>query len=118
MKKVLHTLDNIVFDSSWELAYYIYLRDLGIPFEYHPNIEIPYKIDNDATKFKLYKPDFKVHDRLIEIKGDHLAEGKDKYKLEFLDILGVDVLTGQDIEPFLKYVNDKYGKGYLMQCRK
>ena len=117
MRKVLHTLDGITFDSSWELAYYIYLRDFGIPFEYHPDIEFPYKIDEDDTKFKIYHPDFRVHGKLIEIKGDHLAEGKDKYKLQFLDELGVVVLTGTDIKPFLKYVADNYGKGFLLQCR-
>ena len=117
MRKVLHTLDGIVFDSSWELAYYIYLRDYGIPFEYHPNIEFPYKIEEDDKKFKLYHPDFRVHDKLVEIKGDHLVEGKDKNKLEFLDHIGVDVVSGKDIKPFLKYVADKYGKGFLMQCR-
>lgn len=117
MKKIFHILDGIIFDSSWELAYYIYLRDFGIPFEYHPNIEIPYKIDEDDTKFKIYHPDFKVYDKLVEIKGTHLAEGKDKYKLQFLDHLGVDVITGSDIKPFLKYVADTYGKGFLLQCQ-
>lgn len=118
MKKVLHELDGITFDSSWELAFYIYLRDYGIPFEYHPNIEFPYKIDEDDTKFHVWKPDFKVHDKYVEIKGNHLAEGKDKNKMEFLDNLGVDVITGSDIKPFLDYVANKYGKGYLLQCRK
>lgn len=118
MKKVLHELDGITFDSSWELAFYIYLRDYGIPFEYHPNIEFPYKIDEDDIKFHVWKPDFKVHDKYIEIKGNHLAEGKDKNKMEFLDNLGVDVITGSDIKPFLDYVANKYGKGYLLQCRK
>lgn len=118
MKKVLHELDGITFDSSWELAFYIYLRDYGIPFEYHPNISFPYKLDENDDKFHLYKPDFKVHGKYIEIKGTHLAEGKDRNKLEFLDELGVDVITGSDIKPFLKYVENKYGKGFLLQCRK
>ena len=118
MKKVLHELDGITFDSSWELAVYIYVRDFGIPFKYHPDISFPYKNDNDDEKFHLYKPDFKIQNKLVEIKGDHLVEGKDKSKMDFLDTLGVDVITGQDIKPFLKYVEEKYGKGYLLQCRK
>jgi hypothetical protein len=118
LKKVLHELDGITFDSSWELAFYIYLRDYGIPFEYHPDIEFPYKLEEDDEKFHIYRPDFKIHDKLIEIKGNHLAEGKDKDKLSFLDRLGVDVITGNDIKPFLNYVAKKYGKGYLLQCRK
>ena len=118
LRKVLHELDGITFDSSWELAVYIYLRDFGIPFEYHPDIEFPYKINEDDTKFHLYRPDFKVHDRLVEVKGNHLVEGKDANKMDFLDSLGVDVITGKDIKPFLDFVSDKYGKGYLLQCRK
>lgn len=118
MKKVLHELDGITFDSSWELAFYIYLRDYGIPFEYHPNIEFPYTLDENDTKFHVWRPDFKVHDKYVEIKGTHLAEGKDKYKMEFLDYLGADVITGNDIKPFLDYVAKNYGKGYLLQCRK
>ena len=118
LKKVLHELDGITFDSSWELAFYIYLRDYGIPFEYHPKIEFPYKIEEDDDKFHLYRPDFRVHDKYVEIKGNHLAEGKDKNKMDFLDDLGIDVFTGNDIKPFLDYVAQNYGKGYLLQCRK
>lgn len=117
MTKVKYCYDNQIFDSSWELAYYIYLQDFGIPFEYHPNIEFPYKIDEDATKFKKYHPDFKVHEKYIEIKSDYLAEHQDKYKLEFLDRLGVDILQESDIKPFLKYIDKKYGKYYLQQFR-
>ena len=121
MRKVQHILDNIVFDSSWELAYYIYLRDYGIPFEYHPDIEIPYKLEEDDEKFHIFHPDFKVHDKLIEIKGTHLAEGlneKEIAKIELMDKLGIDVITGNDIKPFLQYVEKTYGKGFLDQCRK
>ena len=121
MRKVQYILDNIVFDSSWELAYYIYLRDYGIPFEYHPDIEIPYKLEEDDEKFHIFHPDFKVHDKLIEIKGTHLAEGlneKEVAKIELMDKLGIDVITGNDIKPFLQYAEKTYGKGFLDQCRK
>lgn len=117
MTKVQYLKDNIIFDSSWELAYYIYLTDYGIPFEYHPDIEFPYKVDEDSTKFRKYHPDFKVHGKYIEIKSDYLAEHQDKYKLDFLDRLGVDVLQEADIKPFLKYIDDKYGKYYMERFR-
>lgn len=117
MKKVLHTLDGIIFDSSWELAYYIYLRDYGILFEYHPNIEFHYKNEEDDEKFHIYHPDFKVNNKLVEIKGNYLAEGRDRNKMEFLDRIGIDVLTKEDIKPFLEYVEKKYGKGFISQCR-
>ena len=57
---------NISFDSSWELAYYIYLKDHNIDFEYQPNTPFEYIIDN---KKHLYYPDFLINEQYIEIKG-------------------------------------------------
>lgn len=110
-------LDGIKFDSSWELAYYIYLRDYGIPFEYHPDISFPYKFNEDDDNFHLYYPDFKVHGKYVEIKSDYLAESKDRVKIDFLMDLGVDVITKDDIKPFLDYVKNKYGEYFLYKCR-
>lgn len=117
MVKVRYFFDNIIFDSSWELAFYIYLKDFGIPFEYHPDVSFPYKLDEDSDKFKKYYPDFKVHGKYIEIKSNYLAKHQDKYKLEFLDSMGVDVLYQKDIQPFLDYITEKYGKYYLERFR-
>lgn len=117
MKKVRYCYDNNIFDSSWELAYYIYLKDFGINFEYHPDTTFPYKLDENAIKFKKYHPDFKVHDKYVEIKSSFLAEHQDKHKLEFLDNLGIEVLLKDDIKPFLNYIDEKYGKNYLNQFR-
>jgi len=121
VKKVQYKLDNIIFDSSWEVAVYIYLRDFGYSFEYHPDIEIPYKLEDDDEKFHIFHPDFKVQGKLIEIKGSYLAEGhfeKEHAKLELMESLGIDVITGNDIKPFLEYVEKNYGKGFLLQCRR
>lgn len=115
MTKVRFKYDDIIFDSSWELAFYIYLKDYGIPFEYHPNVEIPYKIEEDDEKFHLYHPDFKVHGKYIEIKNNWLLEHYDRYKLEFLDTFGIELYTDKDIKPFLDYVENKYGKYYMYQ---
>lgn len=56
--------DNENFDSSWELAYYIWLKDNNINFTFH-NDKLPYKIDG---KLHYYQPDFKVNETFIEIK--------------------------------------------------
>ena len=107
MKKIFHILDGIIFDSSWELAYYIYLRDFGIPFEYHPNIEIPYKIDEDDTKFKIYHPDFKVYDKLVEIKGtideftDRIWQSLNEDNKVSLFVRFIDLATGRFEERIL-----------------
>lgn len=113
--------DNEEFDSSWELAYYIYLKDYNIPFEYH-TISIPYTWNN---KTHYYKVDFKVYDRLVEIKGDHILvknvfkdDGRSQAKYECMKENDVLILMETDIKPYLKYVKDKYGKDYMKSFRK
>lgn len=113
--------DNEEFDSSWELAYYIYLKDNCIPFEYH-TISIPY-IWNNKTHY--YKVDFKVYDRLVEIKGDHILvknvfkdDGRSQAKYECMKENDVLILMENDVKPYLKYVKDKYGKDYMKSFRK
>ena len=61
--------DGIKFDSSWELIYYIWLRDNHRVFTYHPLISYLYV--NDAGKDSHYEPDFIIDGKLYEIKGDH-----------------------------------------------
>lgn len=51
-------------DSSWEVAYYIWLKHKHINFEYHPQICFHY------YKNSRYFPDFRVEDQYIEIKGN------------------------------------------------
>lgn len=60
--------DNKKFDSSPEVAFYIYHKDHGIEIEYQPKTDIVYVVDGVVHH---YFPDFKVGDRLIELKGDH-----------------------------------------------
>ena len=116
MKKTQYILDNILFDSSWELAIYMYLRDFGHSFEYHPDFEIPYKIDEDAEKFYIFHPDFKINDKIVEVKSnylfDHFSE-KEQAKIELLETLGVDIWTKDEVKPFIDYVDQNYGKRYL-----
>ena len=59
--------NNLYFDSTLEIAYYIYLKDHNINFEYNPQIEFTYKCHNNVHK---YFPDFKVEDVYVEIKGN------------------------------------------------
>lgn len=62
-----YSYDGVQFDSSFELAFYVYMKEKNIDFEYHPKDYIEY-IGNDK-KSHLYLPDFKVNDTLIELKG-------------------------------------------------
>ena len=63
--------NGIMFISSSELVYYIWLKDNNIEFEYQPKF-IEYYDDN-GEKHRYY-PDFKVNGTIIELKGDHLID--------------------------------------------
>lgn len=115
--------DNKIFDSSWELAYYIWLKDNNIQFIYKPD-RLEYK---DGNVSHYYYPDFKVEDTLTEIKGDHLM--KDgwlvdykgnilKAKTLFLREQKVKFLFMKDIQQYINYVNNTYGQNFLNSCRR
>lgn len=65
--------NDIFFDSSWELIFYLYLSSNKIEFEYHPSISFEYKYENIKA---LYFPDFKVNNKYVEIKGLQFFENK------------------------------------------
>ena len=120
------------FDSKPEIAYYIWLKDHNIDFEYHPCL-LTYKFNDKEYK---YEPDFKVNNRFVEIKGIQFFEnrnpnGKMKWlyrsnkteeELLFLDnfieakhqfMLNQNVLILTNYDTYIKYVKNKYGKNYL-----
>lgn len=111
--------DDKYFDSSWELYVYIYMKEHNIDFEYHP-CEIEYEIDNKKHK---YTPDFKINNRLIEIKGTQFFRNGELYNpytkksLEYMRTVynenKVLLLTEKDIINYIEYVDEKYGKTYI-----
>ena len=119
--------DNKQFDSSWELAYYIWLKDHNIDFEYH-SISIEYTYNN---KKHYYFPDFKIKNELYEIKADYFLDKnknlKNVYKTDNKEKLlektkcmknnNVKILTYKDIKPILDYINEKYGKNFLKKFK-
>lgn len=119
---------NILFDSSPELALFIYLSDSNISFTYHPEIVFYYFYNN---KKYCYFPDFKVENELWEIKGDHffnkfgeLIDPYDasnnercKFKYECMLINNVKILKTSEYSFYTNYINDKYGKNYLKQFK-
>lgn len=112
--------DNQYFDSSWEIAYYIWLKDNAIDFEFHPNDSFEY-ITSDGKVHK-YFPDFKVGDEYIEIKGDHLYEkhsmSMPPEKIECMQTNGIKILRSAEIKPILNYICNRYGKNFIKQYRK
>lgn len=104
-----YIFDNKNFDSSWEMAYYAYLKDHNIDFEYHPNIVFIYEINDKKHK---YFPDFIVNNEIIEIKGNHLLEGKMKIPNEKLICMknnNVKILLYNDIKEYIIYFKENYG---------
>ena len=121
--------DNHYFDSSWELAYYIWLVDKGITFEYHPNVFFEYTIQGDDKVHK-YFPDFLVDGKFVEIKGDdqikngtmidkcnHEKNLVAQAKYNCMLANNILILLGKDIKPYLRYVFQKYGKSYISSYR-
>lgn len=123
--------NNITFDSSWELAYYIWLTDHKINFEYQPNIKFKY-IANEKEHF--YFPDFKIGNELIEIKSDHFFDKngnfrcpfnildeniQNEYKAKYECMLNnnIKIMRKNEIRNILYYIESRYGKKYLKQFK-
>ena len=123
--KKKYTYENIQFDSSWELALYIYCKDNNIDCEYHPNICFRY-VYND--KEHLYFPDFRIENEYIEIKGLQFFENKDdtkrminpfdrslddKFEAKHQCMIQNNVRIITDCTKYLKYVKEKYSTDFL-----
>ena len=111
-----YSYDNKTFDSSWELAYYIWLKDNNIDFEYHPNVYFEYSINHR------YFPDFIVNGEYIELKGDQFFKNETmidfynhhkndelydkKYKCMLQN--NVKILKSKDIQIYISFSKKKY----------
>lgn len=109
--------DDISFDSSWELYFYIYHKDIkhnkierGRVFEYYYE-----------GKKHLYLCDFLVNGENIEIKGSQYlnekgeliqmkTEALNKAKQECMIYNNVKVLSTKDIKPIIKMVENYFPK--------
>lgn len=118
--------NNIHFDSSWELAYYIWLVDNKKEFIYHPSFSFTY-IGDDSQEHEYY-PDFLVEGKFYEIKGTQFFnENGEPYnmytknfwwsKYHLIKEHGVIILQKEDIKIYLEYIFNTYGKNYLQQYK-
>jgi len=124
--KKRYTYKNITFDSSWELAYYIWLSDNKKQFEYHPNKFFEYSCNN---KIHRYFPDFLVENNYIEIKGEQFFKNDEMIypyhnnnnvynelinaKYECMKLNSIILIRKNEIRNILYYVQKTYGKDYL-----
>lgn len=120
--KRTYVYNDICFDSSWELAYYIWLKDSKIEFEYQPKVDFKY-MGNDGKEHNYY-PDFYCMGEYQEIKGNQFFNEKgepydtinkkfwwEKYNCAMEN--KVHILKWTDLKPILTYIKDKYGSDYL-----
>ena len=122
--------DNLYFDSSWELNYYIWLIDNNINFIYHPDISFEYEYNN---KKHYYYPDFLINNELLEIKGDQFFDKDGNYinpynkseneniriKAKYQCMLenNIKIVRHDAIKEIIKENNIKYGKNYIKQFK-
>jgi len=117
---------DIHFDSSWELAFYIWLTDNKKQFIFHPSTPLEYIGDDD--KMHLYYPDFLVEGQFYELKGSQFFNESNEpfnmYTQKFwwgkyraLQENKVVILRQENIKEYLEYVKNTYGVGYLKQFK-
>lgn len=93
-------------DSSWELAWVIYNLEHGIKFERNRQ-GFQYEFKGKILRFY---PDFILEDGIyVEIKG--WLDDKNRAKIESFNSELI-VLGKKEIQPFLSYVQDKYGRDF------
>lgn len=113
--------DGLVFDSSWEVAFYIYFTDKGK------------KVEKCKEYFEYedhkYYPDFKMDNEYYEIKGEQFFKEnkfidpykgnnkKAKNKWDCMIKNNVKILRYKECKTFLNYVNKKYGKGFIQTLK-
>lgn len=95
------------YDSSWELAFFVY------QYEHGKNIQrnkqgFPYIFNNEHH---LYFPDFIIDGEYYEIKN-YRTEQVDAKTEQFPSDLVLHVLYGRDIKEHLNYCKSKYGKNF------
>lgn len=100
---------NIIFQSSWELAWLIYHFDIGNAPK-RSTLQIEYI--NEVGKICKYFPDFELNNQIFEIKG--YWSKKTELKLIAARDSGINIvlICKDDIKPYLEYCINKYGKNF------
>lgn len=98
--------DGIHFNSSWELAYYVYSQDHNIMVYRNTTESFIYELDRELH---LYFPDFILEDgTFVEIKGRITKAALAKREQFPIDRKYL-FLTYEDLKPMLNYCKQRYG---------
>ncbi len=103
--------NNIWFDSSWELAYYLYITEHNINIKRNSK-GFDYEYEGKMHK---YYPDFIVEGSYIEIKGREQPETEAKLN-QFPH--KIEILRRKEMKSVLQYIENKYGKKFWLQFYK
>ena len=114
------------FDSSYELAYYLWLKSLGKQFVYHPKTPLSY-IGSDGLEH-LTMPDFLVEGKFYEIKGgcffNKKGEPYNAYTKQFwwekynaMLAAGIIIIREGEMKEAFTYVKKAFGKDFLKSCK-
>lgn len=96
--------NNIHFDSSWELAYYVYMIEHNEIIERNERY-FTYIKDNQYHKYypDFYLPQYNIY---IEIKGYE----KDLDLIKYSTLDNLKIIKEKDIKTYIDYCKSKYGK--------
>lgn len=115
-RKHLYVYNGIEFDSSWELAFWIYHIENNIEIERNTE-SFKYVFNNKEYN---YYPDFIIDEKLYEIKGDMFLNenfnGYEKWQAKLKQVVipkGINVLYEKKVKPYLEYITTKYDSTYL-----
>ena len=120
--------DKQFFDSSIELAFYIWLQDQKKDFVYKPSVSFKYEHNGVAHS---YFPDFKVEGKLVELKGqqflkddgtwqnpyDHSQDALYEAKHQCALQNNVKILYSSDYKKYVDYVKMKHGASFLNELK-
>ena len=123
-----YAYDNQFFDSSWELAVWIWACDMEKCIKREP-IGFEYEFKGQTH---LYFPDFDIDGQLVEVKGSQFFkkdgtmqnpfnhDEDEKYEIKKQCALkhGVQFWNEKEVKPILNYISTQYGKEYLQQFKR
>ena len=122
-----YNYNNESFDSSWELALWIYCEDHHEHIVHWP---CQFEFWYEGVRH-IYTPDFEYEGQIIDIKSDffikndklicpfnHQRDNLYEAKHQCMKEHNVIIWTQKDIQKYLDYISSKYGKNYLIQFKK
>jgi hypothetical protein len=114
--KCQYKFEDLLFDSSWELTYYVFHKNKGE--------NIARNFDGSEYQFegisRLFYPDFKINNEYIEIKGEHLMKGfyGERSIVKFNSFQNMTwVINREQLKEEFQYMKDVFGKQWITKFR-